>query len=113
MITELLLLVFALQTEPIRNPSAIAFTCPDHATDTGHEVDIINAAGVVIQTIQGGDPAATAQGEVIIPLNLQPVAFGAYTIKVRATAGAIESLDSAASDVWQRAPGSPSKPIVK
>lgn len=97
----------------VKNPRAIAFTCPDHATDTGHEVDVIDAKGVVIQTIQGGDPALNAAGEVEIPLNLQPVAFGAYMFRVRATAGAVKSPDSVASEVWERTPGQPGKPVPK
>ena len=89
------------------------FTCPDHATDDGHEVDIVDSTGVVIQTIQGGDPAADAQGNVSILINVQPVKFGLYTFVVRAKAGALMSVNSAPSDVWQRAPGQPGKPIAK
>jgi len=95
-----------------RNPSAVLFTCPDHAADTGHEVDIVNAQGQVVQTIQGGDPPADANGDVRVALNVQPIAFGVYTVKVRATYGAIKSIDSEASETWERAPGQPSKPRV-
>ena len=53
--------VFA-QTPAVKNPSALTFACPDHAQDTGHEIDIVRAAdGVIIQTIQGGDPPSRWQ----------------------------------------------------
>ncbi len=108
------LLTLMQSTPPMaKNPSEVSFVCPDHAQDSGHEVDIINAGGVVIQTIQGGDPPADANGIVTIPLNLQPVAFGAYTIRVRATASLVKSTDSDASNIWERVPGAPSKPVVK
>lgn len=108
MLTMLLLAV--LQTPPVVNPRAVVFTCPDHAQDTGHEIDVVDASGTVIQTIQGGDPAEDAAGEVRVELNLQPVAFGSYTLRVRATAGTLKSPDSVPSDVWFRAPGQPGKP---
>jgi hypothetical protein len=99
---------------PVRNPSGVMFTCPDHALDDGHEVDIVDSVtGVVVQTIQGGDPAADAQGNVSIALNVQPVKFGTYTFVVRAKAGALMSPNSVPSDVWQRSPGQPGQPIPK
>jgi hypothetical protein len=97
---------------PVKNPRAVIFTCVDHATDTGHEVDIINAQGVVVQTINGGDPLADANGDVTVEFNVQPITFGAYTVRVRAVAGAIKSADSLPSDVWERVPGQPGKPKV-
>jgi hypothetical protein len=106
-----LLLMVVLQSMVV-NPRSVVFSCPDHALDTGHEIDIVNASGAVIQTIQGGDPAADGNGDVTVSINVQPVAFGSYTVRVRATAGDVESLDSVASDVWQRAPGQPGKPRV-
>jgi hypothetical protein len=99
---------------PVRNPSGVMFTCPDHALDDGHEEDIVDSVtGVVVQTIQGGDPAADAQGNVSIALNVQPVKFGTYTFVVRAKAGALMSPNSVPSDVWQRSPGQPGQPIPK
>lgn len=115
MLGELLLLAL-LQTGGgmINNPSAVSFTCPDHATDTGHEIDIVRESdGVVIQTINGGDPPLNANNEVVIPLNVQPVAFGQYRITVRAVAGELKSENSPLSDLWQRVPGAPSKPVVR
>ena len=92
---------------PIKNPSAVAFLCPDHATDDQHEIDIVRVSdGVVIQTILGGDPPLVA-GEVVIPVNVMPVAFGQYRFVARAVAGIIKSNNSVPSDVWERAPGPP------
>src|SRR5687768_11555174 len=93
-------------TAPI-NPVGVAFTCPDHALDTEHEVDVLDSSGAVIQTILGGDPPLNAQNEVEIRLNVQPIAFGEYRFRVRAVAGSIKSVDSETSELWRRAPGAP------
>ena len=99
---------------PVRNPTGVMFTCPDHALDDGHEVDIVDSVtGAVLQTLQGGDPAADAQGNVTILVNVQPVKFGTYTFVVRAKAGALMSPNSVPSEVWQRSPGQPGQPIAK
>jgi hypothetical protein len=98
----------------VRNPRSVTFTCPDHAQDDNHEIDIVRASdGVVVQTITGGDPPADAEGMVTIALNVQPVAFGTYTVRVRAVAAGIKSDASDSSDVWERAPGKPTGLIVK
>ena len=99
---------------PVKNPSGLAFLCPDHATDSGHEVDIIRESdGVVIQTLSVGDPPLNAQGEVEVAINVQPVAFGQYRFAARATAGALESDTSVPSALWERVPGRPSGIVVK
>jgi hypothetical protein len=100
------LLVAALQTAVVNNPRAVLFSCPDHASDTGHEIDIIDSTGTVIQTIQGGDPVADANGGVRIDINVQPIAFGNYSVKVRAVAGALKSADSLPAS-FSRVPGQP------
>jgi hypothetical protein len=105
-------LLTAMLQVPVTNPRAVIFTCPDHAQDTGHEIDIVNAQGVVIQTLTAGDPAADTAGDVEIPINVQPVTFGSYTVRVRATFGAIKSLSSDPSAVWERSPGKPGTPRV-
>ena len=92
---------------PVKNPSGVAFLCPDHATDDQHEVDIVREAdGVVVATLLGGDPPLVGS-EVVIPVNVQPVAFGQYRFVVRAVAGLIKSNNSLSSEVWERAPGRP------
>ncbi len=98
---------------PVRNPTGVMFTCPDHALDDGHEVDIVDSTGVVVQTIQAGDPPADAQGNVSVPINIQPVKFGLYTFVVRAKAGLLMSPNSPPSELWQRSPGAPGIPVAK
>ena len=112
-VAALLLSVSTTAQTVIKNPRAVTFTCPDHGRDDGHEVDIINSAGVVIQTLQGGDPPADASGVVTVVLNVQPIAFGSYTIVVRAVAGTAKSTNSVPSDVWERAVMQTGKPGVQ
>ena len=97
----------------VKNPTALLFTCPDHATDTAHEVDIVDAkSGNVIQTLQVGDPPALANGDVQVTLNVQATTFGAYMFVVRAIGGGVSSVPSLPSAVWERAPGQPGRPRV-
>lgn len=114
-ITAMFMLTATLQAQaPIKNPTAVLFTCPDHALDDQHELDIIRVSDmVVVQTILGGDPPADAAGDVRININVQPVAFGQYTIRVRAVAGALKSDNSAPTAIWERAPGAPTKTRVQ
>ena len=110
----LLIPSLAAAQAPVKNPSGVAFLCPDHATDDGHEVDIIRESdGVVIQTLAVGDPPLNAQGEVEVAINVQPVAFGQYRFTVRAVAGTLKSVNSVLSDLWERVPGQPSKPVLR
>jgi hypothetical protein len=105
----------------IRNPRAVQFACPDHDQDTGHELDILDSTGKVIQTLELGDPAASGTGTlpdgtpaplVTATINVQPVAFGTYTAVVRAVFGTAKSDPSQPSDPWVRAPGRPDKPTL-
>lgn len=90
-----------------RNPRGVAFLCPDHDIDDGHELDIIEqSTGKVIQTLNLGDPPLNAAGEVVADVKVQPLKVGVYSFKVRAKVGAIQSEDSDAY-VWERAPGRP------
>ena len=112
LLTILLVLVSVpalAQVPAVKNPTGLEFTCLDHAADTGHEVDIIDSSGTVVQTLNVGDPPEVL-GKVTVSLNVQPISFGTYTFKVRATAGVLESEDSVASDPWERVPGRPGKP---
>lgn len=104
------------QVPAVKNPTAVTFDSVDHANLTGYEVDIIRVAdAVVIQTINVAKAATTVLtgGRIKIDLNVQPISFGSYTLKIRSIAGVIESPDSPASDQWERSPGSPSKPTVQ
>lgn len=92
----------------IKNPSGVSFTSPDHDMVDNYEIDIVRVSdGVVIQTIQGGHPAADASGTVTVTFNIQPIAFGEYRVVVRAVAGTQKSDNSDPSEVWSRAPGRP------
>lgn len=103
-----------LAQTPIRNPSAISFTCPDHGSDDQHEADIVAVSdGKVVATLLLGDPAPSITGIVIAPLNVQPVAFGQYRVVLRAVVGAQKSANSEPSDIFERVPGSPSKGVLK
>ena len=96
------------QSPLIKNPSAVAFLCPDHGADDQHEIDIVRVSdGVVMQTLLGGDPPLSPAGEVVIVVNVMPVSFGSYRFVVRAVAGAVKSDSSVPSDIWERAPGRP------
>lgn len=107
--------VLAVQNPTIvQNPTLVKFQCPDHAQDTAHEIDIVNVAtGAVVQTLSLGDPAPDAQGFIVFNVNVQPIAHGNYTIRARSVTGAVKSPNSPDSDVWERSPGPPSKPIVQ
>jgi hypothetical protein len=112
MILELALAAF-LQVPAILNPAGLTFTCPDHAQDTNHEVDIIDVAtGQVEATLLVGDPPADTAGLVAVALNIQPIKFGQKRFQVRAVAGAEKSASSELSDVWRRSPGTPGKATV-
>lgn len=112
MLAELMLAAVLQADATVKNPRGVGFTCADHAADDAHEVQIVRASdGAVIQTIAGGDPAAVA-GEVVIPINVQPVAFGLYRFRVRALAGGLAS-DWAESQVWERVPGAPTNVIAR
>ena len=110
------------QAAPIQNPGLVVFTpSPDHAVITSYKVEIINAAGAVLQTLDIGKPApcvtacptGVAVGEASAAINVQPITFGTYTVVMRSVAGGITGPPSPASDAWERAPGAPSKPKVK
>lgn len=94
---------------PIKNPSGLAFTCPDHATDSGHEVAVVrDSDGSIVQTFDIGDPPLVGT-EVVVKLNIQPVAFGRYRFKARASGNSPEGIVwsdwSDLTEVWERAPG--------
>ena len=94
----------SLQVGIIKNPRGLAFVCPDHATDTAHEIAIVRESdGAIVQTIQAGDPPQVGL-EVIATFNIMPTNFGRYRFKVRAGDGTLWSEWSEPSDLWERAP---------
>lgn len=106
--------VFA-QTPPVKNPSGVSFTSPDHAVVTAYEVDVVTSTGTVLTTIVTGRGTQAADGTVTLSLNTQPITISTefYTFRVRAVVGTIKSVDSPSSDPWERAAGRPSKPVVQ
>jgi hypothetical protein len=106
---EALTLVVMLAQEPAlpKNPRGVVFFCPDHDRDDGHELDIIDReTGLVIRTLDLGDPPRNADGDVEAEVNMQSQEFGTYAFRVRAKAGRFISEDSEAW-AWDRAPGRP------
>lgn len=106
------------QATPIKNPSGLGFTCPDHATDVAHEVAVVRESdGATVATLQGGDPPQQPNGEVIVTFNIQPVPFGRYRFKARSggttAEGPVWSDWSEVSDVWERAPGKLTNLVIK
>jgi hypothetical protein len=102
------------------NPTTVIFVCSDHDLDDQHELKILRLEGdhkVVITTILLGDPPylplREMAKEVSTTLNMQPIAFGTYVATVNAIAGEFKSPDSPESNVFVRAPGGPSKVIVR
>ncbi len=116
-ITLLLVLLLpslaAAQVPPAKNPVGVSFTSIDHATVTAYEIDIVTATGAVLQTLVTGKGTQDATGLVTIIWNVQPIAFGEYTIRMRAVAGTVKSVTSLPSDPWDRVPGSPGKATFK
>ena len=99
------------KTPPVQNPSGIAFTpSSDHANITAYEAEIrTSPGGAVIQTLNLGKPGPNTQGEIVVAMNAQPIAFGSYVIVVRSIAGTVRGPVSTPTDIWERAPGAPSK----
>ena len=113
-IVGLLLCAAPAWAQNVKNPTRAIFKCSaDHDMHTGHEIDVINESGAVLQTLTFGTAAPDANGDVTLAINVQPVSFGAYTAKVRATAGAWKSESSEPSNVWERVPGKPGKPVTQ
>lgn len=101
------------QTREI-NPTRVIFSCADnHDQHTSHEVDILRVDGTVLQTVILGTAPPDASGDVTLTINVQPIAFGTYTVRVRAVAGGVKGADSLPSNVWDRVPGAPGKPKVQ
>lgn len=101
--------------QDVDNPSGVQFTISaDHAAIDSYELDILRPDGTVLQTLNLGKPTPDANGTVVAPLNVQPVAFGVgYTVRVRAKAGTATSDYANSLNKFNRVPGGPSKVVVK
>lgn len=111
-------LVAAAQTPAVpKNPTTLMFTpSTDDAQVTAYEVDIVQTSdGAVIQTLSIPRESfqMLATGDLQTRVNVQPVKFGHYVVKVRAVATALKSEDSLPSNEWERVPGAPSRPTVQ
>lgn len=101
------------QVPPVKNPAAVKFSSVDHGAATGYEVDIVTSTGTVLTTLTLGKGAVQTDGDILLSLNVQPIAFGTYRLKLRTVAGTFKSADSPLSDPWERVPGAPSKGVVQ
>lgn len=120
---ETLLLLVAMQIPPVKNPrhvilmcddsQNVTLTCADAKQVTSYELDILRPDLTVVQTLTVPAVPPDASNQIDLPVNVQPTAFGSYTFVARAVAGSIKTSNSPNSDPWERAPGPPSKPVVK
>jgi len=99
----------------IRNPTGYEFTAStDHTLIDRYDLDILNAAGTVIQTLNIGKPTPNGTGLITGALNVQPITFGAgYSIQVRAIVGTVASDNAVSSNKFDRVPGKPGLPLLK
>jgi hypothetical protein len=85
-------------------PRGVAFICPNHDKDDGHELDIFSRTeNRVIATIELGDPPENANGEVVVSIGVQPFKTGIYELRIRSKIGNMKAPDSVAW-VWEKAP---------
>ena len=102
--------------QTLKNPSAGECTASaDHAQITKYIIGyFLPGATDPVQTADLGKPTPDAQNVIRFTINVMPLTFGAaYIAKVKAIAGTAESVWSEASNPFDRAPGPPSKPVVK
>lgn len=107
MLALLVIAALAQTQEPptvITTSMTVIFDCAPalHAKDTGHELDLLDPEGRVVQTIELGDPAPDEKGEIVVKLNVLPERGVVYTAVVRATIGKDKTASSA-----------PSKPFIR
>jgi len=102
--------------QTLKNPSAGECTASaDHAQITKYVIGyFLPGAADPVQTADVGKPTPDAQNVLRFTINVMPLTFGAaYVAKMKAVAGTAESVWSEPSNPFDRAPGPPSKPVVK
>jgi hypothetical protein len=112
----MLLVASTVFAQVIKNPSNAEFTASvDHAQLTKYIIGFFLAGAVdPVQTADLGKPTPDVSNVIKVSINVMPLTFGAaYTAKVKAIAGTAESVWSDASNPFDRAPGQPSKPVIK
>ncbi len=99
----------------VKNPSAVEFMpSTDHALMDSYELDILRPDSTVLQTLNIGKPVPNASNIATAPINVQPIAFGVgYSVRLRAVAGTSRSDYTVSLNKFERAPGGPSKLVVK
>jgi len=106
----------AVEAQTLKNPTVAMFTASaDHAMVDTYTIGYF-AAGATspVQTADLGKPTPDGTQTCTVTLNVMPLTFGAaYTAKVKAIAGTAESDWSEASNPFDRAPGKPSKLVIK
>lgn len=112
LILALLLITVPALAQNVKNPTLLTFTSIDWATVDRHEIEIIRTSdSVVVQTLVDSGPYTDEN--IMVGINVMPVAFGEYVIMVRACAGTLCSDESDQSNLWDRVPGRPSKPTAQ
>lgn len=108
---------FALQVAAdVKNPTAVTFVAdPDHVLIDSYELSIFRPDNTVLQTLNLGKPTPNATTQVITAaLSVQPIAFGTgYYVGVRSKVGTTVSDYSLSENKFNRAPGGPSKVVLK
>jgi len=96
------------------NPTRVCFeVSPDHDALDRYDLDLIDPAGGIVNTINMGVPVPveTEDGSRWVNwpnLNVMPTMFGVgYHAVLRAVANLASSPDSDDSNLWDRAPGRP------
>lgn len=108
-----LLIASPAWAQNVKNPTLLTFTSPDWAQVSSHEIEIIRTSdGSVIQTLVDSGPYTSE--DISVSINVMPVAFGEYVVKVRACSTTpCDGILSDPSNLWNRAPGKPSRPVVQ
>jgi hypothetical protein len=105
------------QAQTLKNPKNAEFEpSPDHAQITKYVIGFfLPGATDPVQTADLGKPTPNASNIIAVPINVQPLTFGAaYIAKVQAWAGTLVSEWSLPSNPFDRTPGPPARaPVVR
>jgi hypothetical protein len=112
----LLIALLVLVVASLASGQTVTFTASaDHATIDRYVLGWF-AAGATAPQIEV-DLGKPCTADLTVPcsklLDAKPLAFGTYTVKVRAVAGAVTSIWSDPSNTWTRLPLPPGAPAVK
>ena len=102
--------------QDVTNPSQVEFGLSiDHEGISSYEVDLVDAGGAVLATIDLGKPPGVAGDVVQVAILVQPIPFGHYTGDFRAvpTDPTFASDDVPGENEFDRKPGGPSRPSFR